>query len=352
MIVNFNKGIRRKENKKYNNICSYIYKTKIAKNINKDRIKQLRKQQYETPRYDYNDPNFKRLSYVRYADDFILGVIGSKNDTVEIMNNIVEYLANTLKIEVNKDKTRIIHNKDKVRFLGYDLTVMKNDKRKEINGGIALWLPYEVIKNYIIKNRFGKFINDKISGKTQLKAIHRSELLNITELEILMQYNIKMRGLYNYYKMASNVCKLNNFNYICQLSFLRTLAAKYKTTCKKLCKNKNYCRNKKIGITHNNHFYEFFNGPFTVVKNIKYEKNIDVIETINQYFNRTSLIDRMSAHKCEFCGDEEGPFEVHHIKKLKDLKGKTRWEKLMIARKRKTMVLCVTCHDKLHAGKL
>ena len=67
---------------------------------------------------------------------------------------------------------------------------------------------------------------------------------------------------------------------------------------------------------------------------------------------RNSLIKRMEAHICEFCGNTDGPFEIHHVKKLKDLKGKSNWEKLMISRHRKTLVLCVSCHDKLHAGKL
>ncbi|EEU95513.1 hypothetical protein FAEPRAA2165_02965, partial [Faecalibacterium duncaniae] len=46
------------------------------------------------------------------------------------------------------------------------------------------------------------------------------------------------------------------------------------------------------------------------------------------------------------------PLEIHHIRKLKDLSGRKQWEIAMIGRKRKTMALCVYCHDKLHAGKL
>ena len=224
-----------------------------------------------------------------------------------------------------------------------------------MNGNIHLWLPYNVCKKFIIDNRFGKFVCDHETGKPKLSPKERPEMTQITELEILMQYNSKIRGLYNYYKMASNVCKLNNFNYICQISFLKTLSNKYKTTCAKLYKNKNYCQNKHIGITYNNKFYEFFNGPFNVTKVIKYERNIDMMENVNKYFGRNSLIKRLEANKCEWCGDEQGPFEVHHVKKLKDLKNKKRlqdWEKLMIARNRKTIVLCRTCHNKLHAGKL
>ena len=71
----------------------------------------------------------------------------------------------------------------------------------------------------------------------------------------------------------------------------------------------------------------------------------------NAYGTRNSLIERLNAEECEHCG-KKGKVEVHHVRKLKNLKGKKRWEKLMIARKRKTLVLCSECHDDLHAGKL
>jgi hypothetical protein len=66
---------------------------------------------------------------------------------------------------------------------------------------------------------------------------------------------------------------------------------------------------------------------------------------------RNSLIERLQARKCEYC-DASDMLEMHHVRKLKDLKGKTEWEKLMIARRRKTLAVCSKCHDKIHAGKL
>jgi hypothetical protein len=68
--------------------------------------------------------------------------------------------------------------------------------------------------------------------------------------------------------------------------------------------------------------------------------------------HRNFLHERLDATLCEFCGKSGGYFEVHHLRKLKDVKGKEAWERIMIARRRKTMVLCHECHDLLHAGKL
>jgi len=67
------------------------------------------------------------------------------------------------------------------------------------------------------------------------------------------------------------------------------------------------------------------------------------------YAGKTELERRISAKKCEICGAENVSFEIHHIHKLKDLKGKEGWEKVMISRHRKTLVLCVKCHDNIHS---
>jgi len=364
-ITNYNCGKERKRRKEYTTLQSRTSSTKerLRKGINVEGNKIKYREQYKEQKeysrthsvMDPFDPNFRRLAYTRYADDFLIGLSGPKKDAVQLLGDIKEFFDVNLKLTLSEEKTRIIHNSKKVKFLGYELTIMWSESRKTVNGGVALWLPFEVMKKFIINNRFGKYVCDKNTGKPRMKAIHRPELINLEELEILFQYNAKVRGLYNYYKMASNVSKMAGFNYICQLSFLRTLAAKYKTSCAKLYANRNYNHRHNgahIGITAKGKFYEFFNGPFKVVKSIKYERDIDTIEMLRKYFDNTSLISRMNAHICEVCGNTDGPFEIHHVKKLKDLKGKEPWERLMIARKRKTMVLCLKCHDELHAGTL
>ena len=368
-IETFWKGKSRARSAQYNRLQSRVAGSKksIVNNINieenrrkyKERKKELNKFVKEHGVYDFFDPNFRRLSYVRYADNFLIGVVASKKEAIKIKEQIEEFLEITLKIKLNEEKSKIIHNSKLVRFLGYDLSVIKGVDNVRIRGIIALWLPYEVCKNFIIDNRFGKFVCDAQTGKPKLKAIHRPEMNNNDELEILMIYNTKIRGLYNYYKMASNVCKLNYFNDICQTSFLKTLANKYKTSVAKIYANPKYNHRKNnssnVGITYNNKFYEFFDGPFKIVKKPKFDKNIDDVKNVNRYFGRTSLIQRLDGSECEICHTTIGPFEVHHVRKLKDLKNKKHlknWEKFMISRNRKTLVLCKDCHRKLHANKL
>lgn len=362
----FDKGKERKRNSEYIKLQARVSFTKkrIEKglNIEENKIKlkaQMKEQKEFSRKFGVKlnmDPNYRRLSYVRYADDFIIGIAGPKEETILIMNLITEFLKGCLYLDLNNKKSKILHNSKSIRFLGYDISIMKSEDRRTVNGGVYLSLPHEYAIKLVIDNCFGKWVTDYETGKPKLEGIHKSAMIDCNELEIVSQYNAKLRGFYNYYKMASNVSKLCKIYYIIMISFLKTLAAKYKTTCAKLYKNKKYAKRKNgkttVGITYNDKYYELFNGPFEVDKTVKYNKNIDIIENINKYFARTSLIDRLEANKCEYCGDIKGPFEVHHVKKLKDLKGKTLWEKFMIARKRKTIILCKSCHDKLHAGKL
>jgi hypothetical protein len=80
---------------------------------------------------------------------------------------------------------------------------------------------------------------------------------------------------------------------------------------------------------------------------------IDAERHVAQYtLSRTEIVQRLNAQRCEYCGTEEGYFEVHHVRKLKDLDGKEHWQQVMAAMRRKTLVLCHVCHRLLHSGTL
>lgn len=81
-------------------------------------------------------------------------------------------------------------------------------------------------------------------------------------------------------------------------------------------------------------------------------EEVDIEPITVQFGGKTSLIERLLAEKCEWCGIDNVPLEMHHVNKLKNLKGKKRWEQTMIARNRKTIAMCVKCHHDLHNGKL
>ena len=291
LINDFKKGKKRETNKNtlaLNIRCSCTA-ARIRKGIqvekNKERLKRQVKEKNEYARihgyYNNQDPNFRRLQYIRYADDFVIGIIASKKEAKDIETKIKDFLKDELILELNADKTKLRHNSEKIIFLGYEIFVMKSDVKKVINGKIGLYMPYKVAINFIINNKIGKWVQDKTTGKKKLKGIPRLEMVNDEDLEILQAYNSQIRGLYNYYCMANNVSKLNGFGQISQDSFLRTLATKYKTKCAKLYKNKKYSkqiRNRTIvGITYKDEFKEYFDGPFKCIKTgLKGNPNIDL----------------------------------------------------------------------------
>jgi group II intron reverse transcriptase/maturase len=336
---------------------------------------------------DNFDPDYKRMKYVRYADDFLVGVIGSQDDTIAIKEFLTTYLQEELDLELSQAKTLITHNSEKVRFLGYDIFIAQSNhrvvavnhmgtgqiiKKRTLTGGVKLSLPHDKLKEFMIGNGYAKDL-----GIGTWKAIHRPELLHNEPLEILRQCNAEFKGFYQYYKFAFDVReKLLNAHWLWVQSVTKTLAGKFKTKVSKLRnmevevegkKLKRFYRNGNWGVAYTNKKGEDM-FPYLIrreeiqfVKDTFHlEANINVMPQRGQYYGRTSIIQRLNANQCENCGDREGPFEVHHVRKLSDLSKKKHlesWEKFMIARNRKTIVLCGhrsanNCHLKLHNGKL
>ncbi|MDQ0217002.1 hypothetical protein ELQ35_09275 [Peribacillus cavernae] len=341
-------------------------------------IKGTKKLQQSLPSYEQLDNGYRRMKYVRYADDFVIGIIGTKEEAETIKSRLTNYLQESLRLDLSQEKTLITHWRNKIRFLGYDIFI-DDDKliqrrkfgdrlvlaRTGVNS-VKLSLPFDVMENFMVKNNYMKIKNGK------WKALHKPRLLNCDELEIVHAYNAEYRGLYQYYKFAFNVKdKLGNAHFIFQWSFQKTLAGKYRTKVSKLMSmktesgSKKYFRNGIWGVTFTNKkgiekFVPIFQrDEISFAKEIfkpEEMENVDIFPNTAMW-GRNGLIKRLQANKCEWCGDIDGPFEVHHVKKLKDLKGKKEWERHMIARQRKTIVLCGVdskrnCHRRLHNGEL
>lgn len=178
-------------------------------------------------------------------------------------------------------------------------------------------------------------------------------MINNDDLEIINQYNAEIRGLYNYCKIENNVSVLGDFYYVMKYSMFKTFAAKYKTHISVIRKKYGY---KRFGVKYDTKDKKkvayFYDEGFRYGKICTRGPEIDIIPQLLRNLNITSLLARLNSNICEWCGAENVPLEMHHVKKVKDLKGKVKWEQHMIGRKRKTIAMCVSCHDKLHSGKL
>ena len=99
------------------------------------RLKAIEQERAAFPSGDEMDGSYRRLKYIRYADDFILGVIGSKEDALRIKEDIKSFLSESLALELSEEKTLITHTGKSAKFLGYEITVTRNNhQRRDVQG--------------------------------------------------------------------------------------------------------------------------------------------------------------------------------------------------------------------------
>ena len=299
----------------------------------------------------------KKIKYVRYADDFLIAVNGNRQDCEKIKQELTEFISTTLKMELSQEKTLITHSNTPARFLGYDVRVRRDQqikpkgkfKTRSMNNKVELSIPF---KDKIEKFLFSNGIVKQRSDNGKLEPIHRPQLLNRTDLEIVTIYNAELRCICNYYGLASNFNKLIYFNYLMEYSCLKTLAGKHRSKVSKI--RAMY----KDGTGKWAIPYETKTGIkkmyFANYADCKGKKFTDIIpQTAKNYSHDvTTLESRLKAKICEVCGcTDSDRYEIHHVNKVKNLKGKSKWEKVMIAKRRKTIVVCHKCHMAIHHGE-
>ena len=315
------------------------------------------------PYVDPMDDSYKRLVYVRYADDFLIGVIGSKVDAKQVKADVGQFIRKQLHLELSQEKTLITHGSDYAQFLSFQITTSTEQNstrtkagyiKRSYTGRIKLYVPKEKWLKRLLSYGTLKIQYDKNNGNKEIwEPICRSGLRNLDDLEILNQYNAEIRGVYNYCPIAHNATVLNNFIYVMKYSLYKTFAGKYRTSMRKIIQK--YTKNRDFVITYQGKSGEksvaFYNQGMRRDTHVS-ATDPDIIGRARENRNYTSLVQRLRGCQCEWCGATDVEIEIHHVKKLKDLSGRAEWERHMIARRRKTMALCHNCHVKLHAGKL
>jgi hypothetical protein len=362
LLPHYNKGIERRKNPEYHHLDYPIAQASQEGEI--AQYRQLKKQRQQLPSRDPYDPHFRRLKYVRYCDDFILGYAGTRQEALEIKQKIQEFLGQHLHLTLSEEKTLITHaTKERARFLNYEIyigldnTKLTNHKKearrigRSLNGKVILAVPQDVSAEW--QKRFTK----------KGKITHRPYLLNCSDYEIVQTYGLEFQGLVNYYTMAHNVSKsLNPVRYHFQQSLVKTLAAKHKKSATWVYSH--YQRKSvhdmlalMVEVPNPNHPDKPLRASFGD-KPIRYNPKTTFKDEIAPlYHGQSELIQRLLANECELCGSSE-KINVHHVNKLKDIKKKYKgrteppaWAKFMMARNRKTIVVCHCCHKDIHAGR-
>jgi len=362
LIPQHTNGKARCANVVHKRLTDRIYKAKKRGDV--ETYLNLQGERREIPSGDPNDPNFRRLIYVRYADDFLLGFIGPKSEAVEIKEKLRKFISEKLDMELSAEKTLITHaSTSSAKFLNYEIRVpIENNKitteasgikRRALNGKPQLRIPNDVLKTW--KEKYYK------KGKVSRKP----ERMNDSDYDITMTYKMEILGLYNYYQMAYNVGKLCDTRVQAYWSLIHTLANKHKMSVPATVKKYGTIwRNGKsvvkcvcVKVERKGKVPLIARFGDVIIRYNKFPKEIPDYKVV-VWPTRTQLLSRMMAEKCEACGTTEGPMEVHHERKLKDLKKrwegkkiKPKWVQHMIAINRKTLVLCRKCHNEVHAGE-
>ena len=315
-------------------------------------LKKLRSQLLKTPCKSQTD---KEIKYVRYADDFIIGVRGSREDCEEIKRKLSCFIRDSLKMELSEEKTLITHSNTCARFLGYDMRIRRSNvikpngrgtTQRTMSNHMELAVPLgDKIQPFLFKHGV---VKQKENG--ELEPVHRNDLLRLTDLEIVSAYDAELRGICNFYYLAGNFYKLHYMSYLMEYSCLKTLAFKHRCTIGKI---KEKFSDKKGGWcipyeTKKGMKYLYLSKHSDCAKGKEASDTIPGMTMIHKH-TRSTLESRLKAKTCELCGcTESRQFEIHHVNKLKNLKGKEPWEVMMIAKRRKTMVVCYECHKKIH----
>lgn len=358
----FRKGDRRSINPEYwrlNNKKNRL-KQKLQKTSDEQmresylyEIAQLSKQMLSTPHKDAMDADFRRMQYVRYADDFLISVIGSKSECETIKADITQFMREQLKLELSDEKTLITHAQDKAKFLGYEIFIRKSDAvkrnkdgvlKRDFNGAVVLTLNSAVIQKKLTEYNALEVRN--IDGKDIWWSKPRRYMTPMKPEDILAQYNAEIRGLYNYYSLAANVSKeCASFAFIMKMSMFKTLGWKLNTSARKV--RQKYQKDKDFVIPYNDakgkqKYRVFYNEGFKK-RNAQFDVDYDKLPQ-TMYVPYPSLVERLKNGRCELCG-KEGKVVMHHVRTLTKLKGNNEWEKLMLKRHRKTLVVCEDCNS-------
>ena len=356
LLPRYTRGDRRRPNPVWQRLQQAA--RKLQKLGNQDEARRLRRQMQQVSSLDPTDSDYRRLRYVRYADDWLLGFVGPRSEAEEIKSAIAACLRDHLKLELSETKTLITHARTgAARFLGYEITMLYSDQKLDrrghrcINGQIGLKVPMVAVR--------AKCARYLLHGK----PVRRPELIHDSPFSIVAQYQREYRGIVEYYRLAYNLYQLDRLRWLMERSLTQTLAHKLRISVTGVYRRYRQIIDTDAGSTpvlqvtveregRQKPLVARWGG-LSLARNIKVVLNDAPLRICGP---RTELERRLLANRCELCGSTDD-IQVHHVRALKDLRIKGRaekpfWVQVMAARQRKTLVTCEKCHDDIHAGRL
>ena len=352
LLSEYNRGARRRHNPAYYRVQGAL--ARARKRGDRAAVWALRKQLRNLPTQDPQDPDYRRLRYLRYADDTLLGFAGTKAEAEQIKARLGRFVRDDLKLELSEEKTLVTHARTgAARFLGYEVTVQHGNRkivrgRRAVNGSIGLRVPRSVIKA-----KCARYLQ-------RGKPASRSQLMNTDDHDIIGIFGAEYRGVVQYYLLAGDVARLSRLHWVMVTSLLKTLAGKYDSSVSKMARKyqativtpfgPRKCMQVSVerGEGRKPLVARFGGIP---LRRQKYAVPVDR-DPVRPTAGTKELITRLRCRRCEMCG-RAATVEVHQIRKLADLENPGQpetppWMALMARLRRKTLVVCRPCHDTIH----
>ena len=297
----------------------------------------------------------KKLVYCRYADDFLIGICGDRADCEKVKATLKQFLEEEYSLELSDEKTKITHSSEKVRFLGYDVAIRRNQKIKRrkdgvksrtLNNTVELTVPLvDKVTKYLFKHGI---VEQKEDGT--LWPISVPKLRHMSDVDIVRRYDAQFRGICNYYRMAANYNRLIYFQYLMEYSCLKTLASKHNSTLKKM--RKKYRLQDGWGISYQTKAGSKLAklSKLADCKNGKLCIDRDPWEYRPIKRHDLTIWNRLEAHQCELCGVHDEHCKVYHAGSMNKLNPETEWGQQMLSMRRKTLIVCEKCYGLIHDG--
>lgn len=329
-------------------------KRKKANPIYTKMIRSGKVTDHSIPSMYAHDRNFIRLHYVRYADDFIMGLNGPRIYCKQIVDECKIFLFKQLKLTLNIEKTKITHSQlDSAKFLGYRVYKTKLLKMKIAHN----------LKNQLSRRTTNTILDgpiDRIVEKLKERGYTKKDgsptrngrFINHTLYDIIKHYKMVERGILQYYKLANNYGRVAaRVHFILKYSCALTIASKMKLTTLRRVFNK-YGKNLNIKNESGKIIIKYPTVDYRRPKKLSIAPILDYSSLeayIDRYDRRVQRGRKDLNGPCVLC-DSNQEIEIHHVRKLSKTKSKDYLSSMMSRMNRKQIPVCKKCHIKIHQG--
>ena len=370
----FNVGVKRGKNAPYERLSNAVkfMRKKGRHKTQKAEYKTRMKELTSTPSMRQDD-SYVKIQYVRYADDFIIGVEGSYKVAQDILKKVELWIKKELKLQLNPEKTGIVKYSERpIKFLGYDLMAphlkgaVKPLERIKVAGRtitrkkkIRIRIRMDSYK-VLQKLKANGFIRMRTSHAKHDKQIYRGtfrgNLINLDHADIIRYYSSVKRGLYNYYNFVGNMSQLAHVCWLLTESCCLTLARKTKLrtmakTFRKFGSDLGCDVSQKGGQKKTIRIFnptDFKRQKITSSPNPDTEPLKGLERVWNAKYTKSNLF-----KSCVICGETKN-VAMHHVRKVRDMKTPKAkvdfFTRQMALINRKQVPLCKDHHTRLHSG--